>query len=115
MPGDALAMPAPVGADAVVWAEGLEVCPPLAAVPVAAVEAAVPVEAEDPAATVALPGAWTVPEGRGAAFGPTLTATSSSFVVPRRRSCRWKRRMKSPWRTVSRTKTRPASWYRLDS
>jgi len=93
------AAPTPAEAVAAGWVETLGlagVCPPLEAVPPAAAEAAGPEELDDPPTAAVLPLAGAVPEGRTAALGPTFTATSSSLVVPRRRSCRWKRRMKSP-------------------
>ena len=112
--GDVAVVLPPVDAGAAIWAVALGlpgVCPPLDAVPPVAAVAAAPVEGDDPptAAVPALDGAGAVPEGITAALGPTFTATSSSLVVPRRRSCRWKRSMKSPWRAVLRTKTSPES------
>jgi len=99
--GDVAVTLPPADEEAEGWTEApglLEDCPPLDDVPPGKAAEEVP-EAADvpPAATMPPPaGAEDVPEGRTAALGPTLTATSSSLVVPRRRSCRWKRRTKSP-------------------
>lgn len=85
---DAAATGGPAGAEPEVEADGPEVCPPVETVPAVADEAGVPACVDGPVVDAPLPlaGIEPAPEGATAALGPTFTATSSSLVVPRRRS-----------------------------